>query len=162
MQPQQPPQPPHHPMPGPVPPHLSLANITTEQIQKYLDENKQLILAILDNQNLGKLSESGVPVCTIDNFGGCLMLDFSAICATPPLEMEKSLSSTLGCGAATPFEESKASRVPNLPRLQRVPSLLQVKNPLPFIEMGRGRMDQRWGTFGWVWTGGRCLWLDVS
>ncbi|KAJ6792925.1 GRF1-interacting factor 2-like [Iris pallida] len=31
--------------------------ISTEQIQKYLDENKQLILAILDNQNLGKLSE---------------------------------------------------------------------------------------------------------
>ncbi|GKU87870.1 hypothetical protein SLEP1_g2202 [Rubroshorea leprosula] len=32
-------------------------NITTEQIQKYLDENKKLILAILDNQNLGKLNE---------------------------------------------------------------------------------------------------------
>ncbi|XP_034710903.1 GRF1-interacting factor 2-like [Vitis riparia] len=31
--------------------------ITTEQIQKYLDENKQLILAILENQNLGKLAE---------------------------------------------------------------------------------------------------------
>nr|CAB3490336.1 unnamed protein product [Digitaria exilis] len=33
------------------------AGITTEQIQKYLDENKQLILAILENQNLGKLAE---------------------------------------------------------------------------------------------------------
>lgn len=32
-------------------------NITTDHIQKYLDENKQLILAILDNQNLGKLNE---------------------------------------------------------------------------------------------------------
>ncbi|XP_024370896.1 uncharacterized protein [Physcomitrium patens] len=32
-------------------------SITTELIQKYLDENKQLILAILDNQNLGKLNE---------------------------------------------------------------------------------------------------------
>uniref|UniRef100_A0A1D1YAV1 Protein SSXT n=1 Tax=Anthurium amnicola TaxID=1678845 RepID=A0A1D1YAV1_9ARAE len=52
MQPQ--PQPPPH---GSVPSHLSQANITTEQIQKYLDENKQLILAILDSQNLGKLSE---------------------------------------------------------------------------------------------------------
>lgn len=31
--------------------------ITTELIQQYLDENKQLILAILDNQNLGKLNE---------------------------------------------------------------------------------------------------------
>lgn len=32
-------------------------NVTTEIIQKYLDENKQLILAILDNQNLGKMNE---------------------------------------------------------------------------------------------------------
>ncbi|KAK4341036.1 hypothetical protein RND71_039537 [Anisodus tanguticus] len=31
--------------------------ITTDQIQKFLDENKNLILAILENQNLGKLSE---------------------------------------------------------------------------------------------------------
>jgi hypothetical protein len=33
------------------------STISTELIQKYLDENKQLILAILDNQNLGKLNE---------------------------------------------------------------------------------------------------------
>jgi hypothetical protein len=33
------------------------SNITTEVIQKYLDENKQLILAILDNQNQGRLNE---------------------------------------------------------------------------------------------------------
>ncbi|CAL9038542.1 unnamed protein product [Musa banksii] len=36
---------------------IPVSNITTEQIQKYLDENKQLILAILENQNLGKLAE---------------------------------------------------------------------------------------------------------
>ncbi|GAA0183873.1 transcription cofactor [Lithospermum erythrorhizon] len=41
----------------PVMPSFPPANITTEQIQKYLDENKKLILAILDNQNLGKLAE---------------------------------------------------------------------------------------------------------
>ncbi|OMO97808.1 SSXT family protein [Corchorus olitorius] len=35
-----------------------LMNITTEQIQKYLDENKQLIMAILENQNQGKFTES--------------------------------------------------------------------------------------------------------
>ena len=29
--------------------------ITTELIQKYLDENQTLILAILENQNVGKL-----------------------------------------------------------------------------------------------------------
>ncbi|MQL83248.1 hypothetical protein Taro_015746, partial [Colocasia esculenta] len=84
--------------------------------------------------------------------------------------MEKSLSSTLGCGAATPFGEPKA---------QGFQILLQVKTPLLFIGMGRGRMDlevgclrldvwwtgdgvppvgclvdQRWGASGWVWTGG--------
>ncbi|XP_078437385.1 SSXT family protein isoform X2 [Wolffia australiana] len=32
-------------------------NVTTDLIQQYLDENKQLILAILDNQNSGKLDE---------------------------------------------------------------------------------------------------------
>ncbi|CAM8973492.1 unnamed protein product [Rhodiola kirilowii] len=31
--------------------------LTTEQIQKLLDENKQLIMMILENQNLGKLAE---------------------------------------------------------------------------------------------------------
>ncbi|KAL3624380.1 GRF1-interacting factor 3 [Castilleja foliolosa] len=41
----------------PVMPSFAPTNITTEQIQKYLDENKKLILAILDNQNLGKLAE---------------------------------------------------------------------------------------------------------
>ncbi|XP_047319368.1 GRF1-interacting factor 2-like [Impatiens glandulifera] len=41
----------------PMIPNYPPTNITTEQIQKYLDENKKLILAILDNQNLGKLAE---------------------------------------------------------------------------------------------------------
>lgn len=31
--------------------------VTTDHIQQYLDENKQLILAILDNQNNGKVEE---------------------------------------------------------------------------------------------------------
>ncbi|CAN0922871.1 GRF1-interacting factor 3 [Linum grandiflorum] len=41
----------------PMMPSFPPQNITTEQIQKFLDENKKLILAILDNQNLGKLAE---------------------------------------------------------------------------------------------------------
>ncbi|KAL0903135.1 hypothetical protein M5K25_027489 [Dendrobium thyrsiflorum] len=48
-------QPPTHAMSLIAP--TSLAGITTEEIQKCLDENKQLILAILDNRNLGKLAE---------------------------------------------------------------------------------------------------------
>ncbi|XBH90484.1 hypothetical protein VPH35_082139 [Triticum aestivum] len=47
------PMPPAAAAPG-MPPS---AGLSTEQIQKYLDENKQLILAILENQNLGKLAE---------------------------------------------------------------------------------------------------------
>lgn len=31
--------------------------VSTEQIQKYLDENKNLIVAILENQNMGKIAE---------------------------------------------------------------------------------------------------------
>ncbi|KAM3343969.1 GRF1-interacting factor 2 [Capsicum chinense] len=41
----------------PVMPSFPPPNVTTDQIQKYLDENKTLILAILDHQNLGKLAE---------------------------------------------------------------------------------------------------------
>ncbi|KAI9157726.1 hypothetical protein LWI28_026975 [Acer negundo] len=32
-------------------------NLTTEQIQKYLEENQQLIMVIMENQNLGKAAE---------------------------------------------------------------------------------------------------------
>ncbi|KAD4584225.1 hypothetical protein E3N88_21826 [Mikania micrantha] len=49
QQPQPPPQPP--------PFNLPLNAITTEQIQKYLEDNKNLIMAILDNQKLGKFQE---------------------------------------------------------------------------------------------------------
>ncbi|CAA3005025.1 GRF1-interacting factor 2-like [Olea europaea var. sylvestris] len=38
-------------------PSTPLNLITTEQIQKYLEENKNLIMAILENQNLGKMAE---------------------------------------------------------------------------------------------------------
>lgn len=34
-------------------------SITTDQIQKYLDENRDLILAIMENQNLGRLADCG-------------------------------------------------------------------------------------------------------
>lgn len=42
------------------PPHPYASNsITTDQIQKYLDENRDLILAIMENQNLGRLADCG-------------------------------------------------------------------------------------------------------
>uniref|UniRef100_A0A0D9ZCQ3 SS18 N-terminal domain-containing protein n=1 Tax=Oryza glumipatula TaxID=40148 RepID=A0A0D9ZCQ3_9ORYZ len=37
--------------------YASPTTVTTDLIQQYLDENKQLILAILDNQNNGKVEE---------------------------------------------------------------------------------------------------------
>ncbi|KAJ1699495.1 GRF1-interacting factor 1 [Rhynchospora pubera] len=37
--------------------YASPTSVTTDLIQQYLDENKQLILAILDNQNSGKVEE---------------------------------------------------------------------------------------------------------
>ncbi|KAE9604054.1 putative transcription factor SSXT family [Lupinus albus] len=36
----------------------SLNNISTEMIQKYLEENKELILAALEGQNMGKFAEA--------------------------------------------------------------------------------------------------------
>ncbi|KAL3024711.1 hypothetical protein AAZX31_04G140800 [Glycine max] len=35
----------------------NVPTLITEQIQKYLEENKELILAILEHQNLGKFTE---------------------------------------------------------------------------------------------------------
>ncbi|KAH7543772.1 hypothetical protein JRO89_XS15G0014500 [Xanthoceras sorbifolium] len=46
------------------PPPLPL-NITTEQIQKYLEENKQLILAIMENQNQGRAAESAMIIALL-------------------------------------------------------------------------------------------------
>ncbi|KAL5738721.1 hypothetical protein ACOSP7_031482 [Xanthoceras sorbifolium] len=48
------------------PPPLPL-NITTEQIQKYLEENKQLILAIMENQNQGRAAESAMYQTQLQN-----------------------------------------------------------------------------------------------
>ncbi|KAH6812585.1 GRF1-interacting factor 3 [Perilla frutescens var. frutescens] len=38
-------------------PPAAINVVSTEQIQKYLDENKNLIVAILENQNMGKIAE---------------------------------------------------------------------------------------------------------
>ncbi|GFP93696.1 grf1-interacting factor 3 [Phtheirospermum japonicum] len=38
-------------------PSMPLNLVSTEQIQKYLDENKNLIMAILESQNMGKVAE---------------------------------------------------------------------------------------------------------
>uniref|UniRef100_A0A7N0U8Q8 SS18 N-terminal domain-containing protein n=1 Tax=Kalanchoe fedtschenkoi TaxID=63787 RepID=A0A7N0U8Q8_KALFE len=54
---QQPPLPTPTQMMNAPPSPFSTAPVSTVQIQKLLDENKQLILVILENQNLGKLAE---------------------------------------------------------------------------------------------------------
>ncbi|KAG6429438.1 hypothetical protein SASPL_107489 [Salvia splendens] len=40
-----------------TPPSMPLNLVSTEQIQKYLDENKNLIMAILECQKVGKVAE---------------------------------------------------------------------------------------------------------
>ncbi|KAJ0553613.1 putative transcription factor SSXT family [Helianthus annuus] len=55
QQQQQPPQ--SQPLSQPPTASFSPNAITTEQIQKCLDDNKNLIMAILENQNLGKFQE---------------------------------------------------------------------------------------------------------
>ncbi|KAI3712499.1 hypothetical protein L1987_71056 [Smallanthus sonchifolius] len=59
MQQQQPPQPQSQSQPPVLNSGASFSPnaITTEQIQKCLDDNKNLIMAILENQNLGKFQE---------------------------------------------------------------------------------------------------------
>ncbi|XP_047958631.1 GRF1-interacting factor 2-like isoform X2 [Salvia hispanica] len=44
-------------MPPNTPPSMPLNLVSTEQIQKYLDENKNLIMAILEFQKVGKVAE---------------------------------------------------------------------------------------------------------
>ncbi|KAK6794692.1 hypothetical protein RDI58_008145 [Solanum bulbocastanum] len=76
-------------------PPLPLSAITTEQIQKFLDENKNLILAILENQNLGKLSE----------------------CAQYQAMLQKNLMYLAAIADAQPQQSAATSQAPSTPQL---------------------------------------------
>ncbi|XP_059304468.1 GRF1-interacting factor 2-like isoform X2 [Lycium ferocissimum] len=76
-------------------PSLPLNAITTEQIQKFLDENKNLILAILENQNLGKLSE----------------------CAQYQAMLQKNLMYLAAIADAQPQQSAATSQAPSAPQL---------------------------------------------
>ncbi|KAJ8554245.1 hypothetical protein K7X08_024923 [Anisodus acutangulus] len=76
-------------------PPLPLNAITTEQIQKFLDENKNLILAILENQNLGKLSE----------------------CAQYQAILQKNLMYLAAIADAQPQQSPATSQAPSAPQL---------------------------------------------
>ncbi|KAF3636093.1 GRF1-interacting factor 1 [Capsicum annuum] len=76
-------------------PALPLSAITTEQIQKFLDENKNLILAILENQNLGKLSE----------------------CAQYQAMLQKNLMYLAAIADAQPQQAAATSQAPSTPQL---------------------------------------------
>ncbi|KAJ8536948.1 hypothetical protein K7X08_035349 [Anisodus acutangulus] len=93
QQQQQQPQP-HPPVLNSAPP-LPLNAITTEQIQKFLDENKNLILAILENQNLGKLSE----------------------CAQYQAMLQKNLMYLAAIADAQPQQSAATSQAPSTPQL---------------------------------------------
>lgn len=94
MQQQQQQQQPQPPILNSAPP-LPLSAITTEQIQKFLDENKNLILAILENQNLGKLSE----------------------CAQYQAMLQKNLMYLAAIADAQPQQSAAASQAPSTPQL---------------------------------------------
>ncbi|XP_021620391.1 uncharacterized protein LOC110620801 isoform X3 [Manihot esculenta] len=57
-------------------------NITTEQIQKYLDENKQLIMAILENQNMGKFAECASSFPSLKVASDFHIVDCANTCST--------------------------------------------------------------------------------
>ncbi|CAM6029084.1 unnamed protein product [Sphagnum balticum] len=77
--------------------------ITTELIQKYLDENKQLILAILDNQNLGQLNE----------------------CATYQAKLQQNLMYLAAIADAQPQAVQSSPRAAPVPSMQPAQQYLQ-------------------------------------
>ncbi|CAN4089482.1 unnamed protein product [Withania somnifera] len=94
-------------------PPLPLSAITTEQIQKFLDENKNLILAILENQNLGKLAE----------------------CAQYQAMLQKNLMYLAAIADAQPQQSAATSQDPSTPQLgnqmQQTQSALQQQQGVP-------------------------------
>ncbi|CAD5326746.1 unnamed protein product [Arabidopsis thaliana] len=84
-------------------------NITTEQIQKYLDENKKLIMAILENQNLGKLAECA-------QYQALLQKNLMYLAAIADAQPQPS-AATLTSGAMTP-----QAMAPNPSSMQPPPS----------------------------------------
>ncbi|XP_059667302.1 GRF1-interacting factor 2-like [Cornus florida] len=80
-----------------TPSSFSPNNITTEQIQKYLDENKNLILAILEYQKLGKLAE----------------------CAQYQAQLQKNLMYLAAIADAQPQAPTVPSQTPSHPVVQQ-------------------------------------------
>lgn len=91
----------------PVMPSFPSANITTEQIQKCLDENKKLILAILDNQNLGKLTE----------------------CAQYQAQLQKNLMYLAAIADAQPQIATVPAQMPPHPVMQQGAYYMQQQSP---------------------------------
>ncbi|CAM6050484.1 unnamed protein product [Sphagnum compactum] len=83
--------------------YAASTTITTELIQKYLDENKQLILAILDNQNLGQLNE----------------------CATYQAKLQQNLMYLAAIADAQPQAVQSSPRAAPVPSMQPAQQYLQ-------------------------------------
>ncbi|XP_047969953.1 GRF1-interacting factor 2-like [Salvia hispanica] len=83
--------------------------VSTEQIQKYLDENKNLIVAILENQNMGKIAE----------------------CARYQAILQKNLMYLAAIADAQPPGSGMPSQLPNsLVATQGTASGLQIHTPI--------------------------------
>ncbi|KAE8719700.1 GRF1-interacting factor 3 [Hibiscus syriacus] len=93
-----------------------LMNITTEQIQKYLDENKELIMAIMENQNQGKMAESTSPpigwrIFEIEFFTRNIILGYQA-------RLQQNLMYLAKIADAQP-QGSASSQMPQQPAMQQ-------------------------------------------
>jgi hypothetical protein len=84
------------------------STISTDLIQKYLDENKQLILAILDNQNLGKLNE----------------------CATYQAKLQQNLMYLAAIADAQPQAVHSLPQAVSAPSMQPAQQYLQQQQPM--------------------------------
>ncbi|KAI3457949.1 hypothetical protein Pfo_014612 [Paulownia fortunei] len=95
--------------------------VSTEQIQKYLDENKNLIMAILENQNMGKMAE----------------------CAQYQAILQKNLMYLAAIADAQPQGSTMPSQLPtssvapqgNSPVLQTQPSTVQQQPGAPVAKL---------------------------
>ncbi|KAL8554071.1 hypothetical protein ACS0TY_002334 [Phlomoides rotata] len=105
----------------PVMPSFPPTNITTEQIQKYLDENKKLILAILDNQNLGKLAE----------------------CAQYQAQLQKNLMYLAAIADAQPQTPAMPSQMTPHPAMQQGGFYMQHPQAAAMTQQSPGMFQQR-------------------
>ncbi|KAL3649762.1 hypothetical protein CASFOL_006165 [Castilleja foliolosa] len=93
-------------------------NVTTDHIQQYLDENKSLILRIVESQNSGKLSE----------------------CAENQARLQRNLMYLAAIADSQPQPPTMHSQYPGSGVMQPGPHYMQQQMTTPQSHMGRSSM----------------------